>query len=171
VKNTVMVITASLLTVGLATGVSAQTPRPSTDTKRDSTAGRDNAAQRPAWSPEAGHVDSSKIIGMRVRTTADNKDAGEIDAVIVNPSDGKITHVVMGQGGLLGIGETKLALAWSDLKIQRDPDNADKWVALVDRAKLDAAPRYQARKDRDTAPAASPASPPASRPAEPAKKY
>ena len=167
-NNTVAIVTASLLTLGLVAGASAQTTRPSTETKRDSTAVRDNAAQRPAWAPEAGEVDSSKIIGMRVKTASDNKDAGEIDRLIVNPSDGKISHAIMGKGGVLGVGETKLALKWSDLKIQRDPDNANKWVAIVDRAKLDTAPRYEARKDRDTTPAASPGT---SRPAEPSKKY
>jgi hypothetical protein len=83
---------------------------------------------------------------------------GEIDQLIVDPSDGKITHVVLGRGGLLGVGEQKVVLPWSDLQIQADPDNRNRWVAMTDQTKIDSAPRYEAR--RDAPPAASPATAP-----------
>ena len=151
---------AALLSVAVASGASAQT-RPS-DTPSKST----NDAQRQAWSPEAGAVESSKLIGTKVKTV-DGKTVGEIDQLIVNQADGKITHAVLGKGGVLGLGETKLVLKWSDVKLQHDTDHSDRWVAVVDQAKLDSAPRYEARKDRDAAPAASPGTtPPASRPSE-----
>ena len=147
---------AALLSVAVASGASAQT-RPS-DTPSKST----NDAQRQAWSPEPGAVETSKLIGTKVKTV-----------------DGKITHAVLGMGGVLGLGETKLVVKWSDLKLQHDTDRPDRWVAVVDQAKLDTAPRYEARKG-DATPAASPSStppagrssetkPPASRPSEPKK--
>jgi len=175
VKKVVIVLTASLLGAGLATGAWGQATqtRPSGDTSTQ----RTDDKQRQAWSPDPGAVETSKLIGTRVKTT-DGKDVGEIDQLIVSQSDGKITHAVLGKGGVLGIGETKLVLNWSDVKLQRDPDKPDRWVAMVEQAKLDSAPRYEARKDRDTAPAASPGTkPPAGRssepakPSEPAKKY
>ena len=100
-------------------------------------------------------IKSRKIVGMRVKS-AQGKDLGEIDQLIVDRSEGKITHVVVGKGGLLGVGEQKVVLNWSDLKIQPDPDNRDRMVAMVDQAKVDSAPRYEARRD---APAASPRTP------------
>jgi sporulation protein YlmC with PRC-barrel domain len=164
VKKVVIVFTASLLSVAVAAGVSAQT-RPSDTTTKSTT-----DAQRQAWAPDPGAVETSKLIGTKVKTT-DGKAVGEIDQFVVNPSDGKITHAILGKGGVLGIGETKLVLKWSDVKLQHDPDRSDRWVAIVDQAKLDSAPRYEARKDRDTAPAASPGTtPPAGRPSEPTKK-
>ena len=162
-KKPVIAFTAFLLGLGLAGGAWGQT-RPSSEPART-----DNA-QRSAWSPESGAVETGKLVGTRVQTV-DGKRVAEIDNLIVNQADGKITHAVLGKGGMLGIGETKLVLKWSDIKLQRDPDHADRWVAVVEQAKLDAAPRYEARKDRDTAPAASPsATPPPARTDAPPKK-
>jgi len=172
VRKIAIAFIAALLSVAVASGASAQT-RPS-----DTTSKSTNDAQRQAWSPEPGAVETSKLIGTKVKTV-DGKTVAEIDQLIVNQTDGKITHAVLGKGGVLGLGETKLVVKWSDLKLQHDPDRSDRWVAVVDQAKLDTAPRYEARKG-DTGPAASPSStppasrssetkPPASRPSEPKK--
>ena len=142
------VFTASLLTLALAVTSSAQT-RPAGEPATQ--------AQRQAWAVPSTSVESSHIVGMKVKSTQ-GKDVGEIDQLIVNPSDGKITHVVLGRGGLMGVGEQKVVLSWSDLKIQADPDNRNRWVAMTDQAKIDSAPRYEAR--RDAPPAASPATAP-----------
>jgi sporulation protein YlmC with PRC-barrel domain len=142
------VFTASLLTLALAVTSSAQT-RPAGEPGTQ--------AQRQAWAVPSTSVESRHIVGMTVKSTQ-GKDVGEIDQLIVNPSDGKITHVVLGRGGLMGVGEQKVVLSWSDLKIQADPDNRNRWVAMTDQAKIDSAPRYEAR--RDAPPAASPATAP-----------
>ncbi len=164
-KKPAIALTALMLGLGLASGAWGQT-RPSPEPAPGRT-----DAQRSAWSPDSGAVESSKLVGTRVQL-ADGKKIGEIDQLIVNHTDGKITHAVLGKGGVLGMGETKLVLRWSDIKLQRDSDHAGRWVAVVDQAKIDAAPRFEARKDRDTAPAASPgATPPATRTKEPAKRY
>lgn len=171
-KKVVMAFTATLLSLGLVAGVWAQA-RSSTDpgTKRTDDTKRVDDAQRQVWTPDPNGLESSKLIGTKVKGP-DGKSIGSIDQLIVSQNDGKVTHAVIGKGGLLGVGETKLVMKWSDVKLQRDPDNPDHLVAVVDDAKLDAAPRYEARKDRDAAPAASPsATPPAKRSSEPAKKY
>lgn len=142
------VFAVSLLTLALAVTSSAQT-RPAGEPGTQ--------AQRQAWAAPSTSVESRHIVGMTVKSTQ-GKDVGEIDQLIVDPSDGKITHVVLGRGGLLGVGEQKVVLAWSDLKIQADPDNRNRWVAMADQTKIDSAPRYEAR--RDAPPAASPATAP-----------
>jgi sporulation protein YlmC with PRC-barrel domain len=152
VKTTASVLTAAFLAVTLASAASAQT-RPATDP----TPSR-SEPQRATWAPDAGMFESSKLIGMKVKNTQ-NKDVGEISQLIIDQG-GKVSHVIVGKGGVLGVGEQRVALAWSDLKVQADPDSRNRWIATVDQAKLDAAPRFEAR--RDTAPAASPGTSPRS---------
>jgi sporulation protein YlmC with PRC-barrel domain len=182
---------ATCLLAGLATAASAQAPaqtrppgaptppaqtRPSADTtgkQADTSKQQVDDSTRPTWSPERDAVESGKLVGTKVQT-ADGKDIGSIDQLIVSHKDGKITHALLAKGGVLGIGATKLVMKWSDIKLQRDPDHEDRWLAVVDQAKLDAAPRYEVRKEGDTAPAASPATPPSPAPKTqkaPAKKY
>jgi hypothetical protein len=70
--------------------------------------------------------------------------------------DGKITHVVVGKGGMAGVGETKVVMPWSDLKIRSEKDDI---VVSVDQAALDRAPKYDKRRAADQGvPAASPSS-------------
>ena len=181
-KNLVSALSISLLVLGLAAGVGAQT-RPSTHSntkatdsstkKTDSSTTKTDDADRPAWSPDARAVETSKLVGTKVQTL-DGKNVATIDQLLINQTDGKVTHAVLGTGGVLGMGQTKLVLKWSDLKVQRDPDDAERWIVVVDQAKLDAAPRFEARREGDNPPAASPSStPPAARPkaSAPAKKY
>ena len=166
-KQHLIAVTVSLVSLTLAAAASAQTTtRPSGATegsKAGSSAQAGSSTQeRTTWTPQSTAVESSKIIGTKVRTT-DGKDIGQIDQVVVNQSDGKVTHVIVSKGGVLGVGAEKLVLTWRDVKLQHDVDNADKWVAVVDQAKIDRAPKYEARSS-ETAPAASPSTAPANRP-------
>jgi sporulation protein YlmC with PRC-barrel domain len=154
VKKTAAVLTASVLSLALAWTASAQM-RPSTDAGKET----GSSAQRQAWAPQSGTMEASKLIGTKVKNDQ-GKDVGEIDQLIVDHSGGKITHVVLGRGGMLGVGERKVVLAWNDLQLQADPANRNRMVAMVQQSKLDSAPRYEARGDRDTPPAASPTTSP-----------
>jgi hypothetical protein len=67
------------------------------------------------------------------------------------------SHVVIGLGGIAGVGEKKVVVPWSDLKLA--PVAAGKKNAVtMDAAKLESAPRYDraAAAHLDAAPAASP---------------
>lgn len=159
--KTVSTLTVTVLGLALAATVSAQTQtRPSTEpsTPRQDTSRTE--PERRAWTPESNAVESRRLIGMQVKNTQ-GKEIGEIEQLIVDHSDGKISHVVLSRGGVLGVGGEKLVVSWSDLKIQPDADNRTRMVAMVDQAKLDSAPRYEAR--RETSPAASPATSPGTR--------
>jgi hypothetical protein len=153
-KKTPAVITASLLSLTLAGGVSAQT-RPTTEPS--------SKPMRQAWVAPSGAIETTKLIGTKVKTDQ-GKDGGEIDQLIVD-MDGKVSHVVIGRGGVLGVGEQKVVLGWNDLKLQADPNNRNRMIATADQSKLDGAPRYEVRRDRDTAPAASPSTTPSTTPA------
>lgn len=157
--RTAAVLTASVLTVGLAFSASAQT-RPATEPSTRDTATK---AQRQAWAPPSAAVEASKLIGTKVKNET-GKDLGAIDQLVVDSGDGKVTHVVVGKGGVLGVGEQKVVLSWSDVKLQPDPNNRNRMVAMVDQGKVDAAPRYEARRAREMTPAASPSTTPSSQP-------
>jgi sporulation protein YlmC with PRC-barrel domain len=149
-KLTTAAITASVLTLATVVGASAQT-RPSTESP--SRAESSSKVTRQAWVLESGAMESSKLVGTKVKNEA-GKDVGEIDQLIVDSSNGKVSHVVIGKGGIAGVGEQKIVLGWSDVKLQADPNNRRRMTATVDQSTLDTAPRYEAR--RDMTPAASP---------------
>jgi sporulation protein YlmC with PRC-barrel domain len=117
----------------------------------DSDRARDNKDRdknRATWKMNEQTVDSTRLVGMRVQTP-DGKDAGEIDRFMVNTKDGRVSHAVIGVGGLAGVGERKVVVPWSQLKMARDAKDRDKMVVTIDRAALDRAPRYDAIRDRD----------------------
>jgi sporulation protein YlmC with PRC-barrel domain len=151
-KKTMM--TALALAVGLF-AVDGDAAGTSTDTKGRPAARSD--ADRAAFKMDSKHVESKKLVGMRVKG-ADGKDLGEIDQLVVDTASGKITHAVVGYGGLAGVGEKKVVVPWADLQFSR---NGDKPTVTMDRAKLEAAPRYTRDGDRDRTGAASPATTPA----------
>jgi sporulation protein YlmC with PRC-barrel domain len=157
-KSFLSMLTVSAFGLAVVSGAAAQTTRPSTDQPARDTQRDDK--QRQAWTPKTGSIESGKLIGMKVRDSQ-GKDVGEVDQLIVDESDGKITHAVLGKGGVLGIGEQKLVVDWEKLNVQRDAKNRNNWVATVDQATLDSAQLYVER-DRDRTPAASPATTPRS---------
>ena len=114
---------------------------------------------RAAFTLERGHMDSKDLIGMKVETP-DGKRAGKIDRLVFD-MNGKVTHVIIGTGGVVGVGKHDVAVPWSEVKIVHDGSRAKDMVATVDRSVLDRAPRYvHSRSDRDRTPAASPATSP-----------
>ena len=113
--------------------------------------------ERAAFTVDAGHMDSKHLIGMKVNTP-DDKHVGEIDQLIVNMRDGKVSHAIVGLGGLVGVGEKHVVVPWSQVKIRESRDRKDA-VAIIDRNALDAAPRFTG-VERDRIPAASPSTAP-----------
>jgi sporulation protein YlmC with PRC-barrel domain len=114
-------------------------------------------APRDAFKAPDGVMESSKIIGTKVRDAA-GKNLGEIDQILVDSKTGKVTHAVIGRGGLLGVGETKVVVPWSEVNLKADVDNRDRLMVTMEQSMLDAAPRYDRRAaaERPAAPAASP---------------
>ena len=163
-----MLLVAALVPsiLGLATADALAQQRPTTPPAdrpaADRPAARTDAG--PAFTMPAGAYESDKIVGTKVKD-AQGKDIGEIDALLIDSQEGKVTHVIIGKGGLLGVGEQKVVVPWSEVKMTTDKDG-DRVAVTVDQAKLESAPRYQGRQAvRERAPAASPGTtrPPAER--------
>jgi sporulation protein YlmC with PRC-barrel domain len=160
VKKTCMALFLATLILPLGFDAAAQQSTTTGDMKRDS--------QRAAWQKPAEAMESTKLIGARVKG-ADGKDVGEIDSLVVS-KDGKVSHVIVGKGGVAGIGETKVVVPWSDVKVGFDRDR-DNPVITMDPAALDRAPKYERRAARDDrTPAASPGTSPSSPGTSPSKE-
>jgi sporulation protein YlmC with PRC-barrel domain len=157
-----IVVLAAALGLPLALDASAQQrpadqPTPRQDQPRQTQPMERDREPRQAWQAPEGVFEANKIVGTRVRTS-DGRDLGEIDQLLVNASDGKVSHVVIGRGGVAGIGETKVVVPWSQVTISRDRDG-DRLVAMVDQSALAQAPRYEGKasqRERERPPAASP---------------
>jgi len=98
-------------------------------------------------------IEARDIIGMHIRNELD-KTVGTVENFLIDPKTGKVSQVVVGLGGVLGVGEKKVAVPWSDLKVAMTTDGK-KPTATMNEAKLEAAPRYERDRTRSS-PSASP---------------
>jgi len=100
----------------------------------------------PAATP-FGKAEAGKLIGQSVETPAGER-IGEVEAVHIG-TDGKVTNVIVGVGGFLGVGERDVALDWKDLQIT---NNGEKVVANLTKTRLEAmgAYKYSDPKHRGT---------------------
>src|SRR5687768_10008681 len=71
--------------------------------------------ERQTFQKPEGVMESRQLVGTKVKGS-DGKDLGEIDQFLVD-KDGKVTHAVIGVGGLLGVGESHVVVPWSDVKL------------------------------------------------------
>jgi sporulation protein YlmC with PRC-barrel domain len=153
-KKLLVGIAALAVAAPLAAG--AQTTRPSDRPASDTTIKQRDT--RPAWKAAGSVVETSDLIGTRIKNSA-GKDIGEIDSLLIDPQSGKVTHAVVGLGGFLGVGEKKVVLPWSELKMASSTDGR-KPAIVMEQAKLENAPRYERTAKADRSPSASPTTSP-----------
>jgi sporulation protein YlmC with PRC-barrel domain len=82
--------------------------------------------------------DTRKLIGRNVQN-AQSETIGEIRSVYIGP-DGKVDSLIVAVGGILGVGEREVRLAWSDLRVS---DNSEKVVLNITKDELKAKPEYK----------------------------
>jgi sporulation protein YlmC with PRC-barrel domain len=87
--------------------------------------------------PAATPAEVERLIGTDA-VAADGRKVGKIENLLVAP-DGRVDYVVLEWGGVLGLGERRVAVPWKDVKL-----NADSSRATIDmtRAQLEDAHRY-----------------------------
>jgi sporulation protein YlmC with PRC-barrel domain len=103
----------------------AQTnPAPATTTNQPATTAQTGAAgasnfiaTRPADQFRASDLTGERVYG------ANNENIGEVNDVLLDRT-GKVTAVIIGVGGFLGIGEKDVALPMTALQFAPDTDNA-----------------------------------------------
>jgi sporulation protein YlmC with PRC-barrel domain len=149
---TAVVVMSAVATLSFAPLALAQTERAPGATQAPSR----TTTQREVFKAPEGVVDSSKLIGTKVRNAA-GKDIGEIDYLLIDTKAGKVTHAVIGRGGVLGVAETKVVVPWSSINLTADASHRDRLVVTMDQSQLESAPRFDRREaGTDRTPAASP---------------
>lgn len=88
-----------------------------------------------------GQWRSSRLVGVTVRNGA-NESIGDINDLIVD-NTGKITAVVVGVGGFLGMGEKLVSLSFDQLSISRDSNNMIVVMANATKESLESAPEWK----------------------------
>ena len=85
---------------------------------------------------------SSKLIGASIYGP-DNKSIGDINDVLIG-NDGRVTAVVVGVGGFLGVGEKNVALPFQALDVERKADGTsiDKITVSYTKEQLKNAPQF-----------------------------
>jgi sporulation protein YlmC with PRC-barrel domain len=106
------------------------TTAPATDTTTSNTAamGSGSLTVPPDVLNNAKVMSANDYIGKTVYDT-NNANIGEVNDLIMSP-DGKITAVILGVGGFLGIGEKNVAVPVSSIKMMND--DADGTMATND---------------------------------------
>src|SRR5690606_20868640 len=86
-----------------------------------------------------GQVRADELMGMTV-VSADGQDVGEVSDLIFNEEE-KLSGIVVGMGGFLGIGQKLVGVDWSQAELQTDPQSEKERVFVgLTAADLEAAP-------------------------------
>lgn len=101
------------------------------------------------WDMSAGYVAvdtdnlGSELIDQPVYSS-NGDDAEEIGNIsdLIFTEDGRITAVVIGVGGFLGIGEKSVAVPFDMLEFTLAADNTERWVVPTTAEALTAAPEF-----------------------------
>jgi sporulation protein YlmC with PRC-barrel domain len=78
-------------------------------------------AQTSTTEPSASAVQikSKSLIGSTVRNR-DGKDLGKVADLVIEPSDGRISGVVISMGGVAGVGARDITVPWNSVQVTRD---------------------------------------------------
>lgn len=105
-------------------------------------------AQRPSQSGTAMFVDRQKpderlateLKGLGVKNTADET-LGSVSDIVLSP-DGKVSAILVGVGGFLGIGTSDVAVAYDAVELATNKDGAKIARINASREIFEMAPRY-----------------------------
>jgi len=112
------------------------------------------ASAQPAPDASAGESFQAKLKGKSVYNENDEK-VGDIKDLVMSP-DGKVTHVVLGVGGFVGVGEHPVAIPYEEIKESGDKLTLQGYT----KDQLKEMPAYEAPKEEPApAPASSPSTP------------
>jgi sporulation protein YlmC with PRC-barrel domain len=142
----------------IASTAVAQQPQPQPPASQPSPPGSPPSTQ-PATPPsQTGgtlQVDANTLLGSTVRD-AQGQDIGKVSRLMIDPQEGRVTNVVIGMGGTLGMGEKLVSVPWNSVKVGQDQG---KVIVSVDQQVLQQAPRAadERKKDDKSSGSASPA--------------
>ena len=101
------------------------------------------ATSPDTWKNQQGLREASTILRARVKST-DGREIGEIDQLLIDPRDGRVTHAVIGMGGFLA--EKQVVVPWSQVRLSgSQPGRRGHSSIIMDPDILERAPRYTRR--------------------------
>lgn len=83
-------------------------------------------------------ADMKALIGQNIKNAAGDT-VGEVKAVHVDGS-GKISNVIVGVGGFLGVGDKEVAIKWTDISVSNDGKDV---TTAMSKEALKAMPEYK----------------------------
>lgn len=128
-------LTAPLIAIvcaALTTPLMAQvTPAPARDLDRtDRDLNRTEVGRTATEHMKPTKLDKvSGLIGVEVRDMQGEK-LGDIDDIVIDFEEGKVSYLVMASGGILGVGEKKLAVPIKAFSVSTDKDGDDAHLVL-----------------------------------------
>lgn len=99
------------------------------------------AAEKPAVATSGDWL-ASNLIGKAIVNAA-NESIGDVNDLLIN-GEGKISAVIVGVGGFLGIGEKDVALPFSSLNITPDGKGNTVIMSKATKASLESMPQWKA---------------------------
>jgi hypothetical protein len=129
------------------------TPPPATEAQPEGTSGTEPEAVNPAAGeaiiPEQTETQltAEDLMGVPVVGPGD-EEIGKVEDLIFDEQE-KITGVVVGVGGFLGIGKKEVGLDWDQAKREEDQDSRTKRIVIsLTKADLEAAPDFKTREEQ-----------------------
>ncbi|HET6157630.1 MAG TPA: PRC-barrel domain-containing protein [Dongiaceae bacterium] len=129
------------------------TPPPATEAQPEGTSGAEPEAVKPAAGeaiiPEQTETQliAEDLMGIPVVGSGD-EEIGKVEDLIFDEQE-KITGVVVGVGGFLGIGKKEVGLDWDQAKLEEDQDSGKKKIVIgLTKADLEAAPDFKTQEER-----------------------
>lgn len=104
------------------------------------------AAQTAPAAASTADISASELLNESVKNAA-NETIGDINDILV-ANDGKVTAVIVGVGGFLGMGEKDVALPFEQLMFAKDANDDLIVSSSATKESLQTAPEYKKPKDR-----------------------
>ena len=143
---------ATLALVLLSAAALAQTgpsERPAADPSTGAPSSRASTAAALQFVPiqKAGERLASELRGTAVKNRADETIGSVSDLVL--SSDGKVTAILVGVGGFLGIGSSDVGIPFDAVRVTKDKDGANVIRLEATRDELSKAPKYVTVKAKE----------------------
>lgn len=142
--NKTVLIAATLAGIGLGTAQAAETTSTTVTKSAPVATGMVTASTAPIAQFRPGDHLTSKIVGANVYAKSGEK-IGDVNDLIVDAS-GKVTGVVVGVGGFLGVGEKSVALPYADVSMGTDDKGKPRLTVDVSKEALQKAPAFEPSK-------------------------
>ena len=126
-------------------GDTASTPAPAAPADTTAAVGRAAPGDALIAAQPQSHSRAEEIIGLSV-VSAEGEEVGEVSDLILDDQH-KLTGIVVGVGGFLGIGEKVVGISWSQADMRKDADSGKERIFVgLTKADLDAAPDFKTKE-------------------------